>query len=103
VEIVLGDAALSLAAFERGRLSAFRTRRRDPGPGEAERVCEEAARTASLSAGDPPCLRVSGAGARSFRDDLAEAGQAVELAAVLPGTGSMPEAAELPWLGAALA
>jgi hypothetical protein len=103
VEIVLGDAALSLAAFEGGRLSAFRSRRRDPGPGEAERVCEEAARTAPSGAGDPPCLRVTGVGARSFRDDLAGAGQAVELAAVLPGVGSPPEAAERPWLGAALA
>jgi hypothetical protein len=103
VEIVLGDAALSLAAFDRGRLSAFRTRRRDPGPGEAERVCGEAARTASFGVGDPPCLRITGVGARSFRDDLAGVGQAVELAAVLPGPGSLPEAAELPWLGAALA
>jgi hypothetical protein len=102
VEIVLGDAALSLAAFDRGRLSAFRSRRRDPGPGEAERVCEDAARTASPGAGDPPCVRVTGVGARSFRDDLAGAGHEAELAAVLPGAGSLPEVAELPWLGAAL-
>jgi hypothetical protein len=103
VEIVLGDAALSLAAFEEGRLSAFRSRRRDPGPGEAERVYGDAARTALPGDGDPPFLRVTGVGARSFRDDLAGAGQTVELAAVLPGAGSGGEAAELPWLGAALA
>ncbi len=103
VEIVLGSAALSLAAFDGGRLCAFRSRRRDPGPGEAERVCADATRTASPGAGDPPRLRVTGVGARSFRDDLAGTGQAVELAAVLPGVGSLPEAAERSWLGAALA
>jgi hypothetical protein len=103
VDIVLGDAALSLAAFDGGRLTAFRSRRRDPGPGEAARVGGDAARTASPGAGEPPCLRVTGVGARIFRDDLAGAGQAIELAAVLPGAGSLPEAAELPWLGAALA
>ncbi len=97
VEILLGDAALSLAAFDGEQLCAFRSRWRDPGPGEAERVHAEAVRT-SPAAGEGLCLRVTGVGARGLRDDLLAAGHPAELAAVFPG--SLPEAAERPWLGA---
>jgi hypothetical protein len=103
VEIVLGDAALSLAAFDRGRLCAFRSRRRDPGPGEAARVGAEATRTAVVGGVDGPCFRVTGPGARGFRDGLAAAGHQAEVVVALPWVDPLPEAEERPWLGAAVA
>jgi hypothetical protein len=97
VDILLGDAALSLAAFDGERLCAFRSRWRDPGPGEAERVHAEASRT---SPADPEGLRlrITGVGARGFLQDLTAAGHSAELAAVFPSP--LPEAAERAWLGA---
>lgn len=95
VHVILGDAALSLAAFRDARLAAFRTRRRDPGPGEAERLFEEAERTALL-AGAEGRLCFVGPGARGLVEELAAAGRAAEL-----GAGD-PRAAETAWLGGVL-
>ncbi len=94
VHVILGDAALSLAAFQDARLTAFRTRRRDPGPGEARRLLEEAERTALLGGGDGAVTFV-GPGARGLVQELVASGSPVSLG---PGGESAPEGAEAAWL-----
>ena len=81
----------------------FRNRLRDGGPGEPRWLAREVDRTAALAGnGGPPRLRAVGPGATALLRALAESGRAAE-----PGwrvEGTLPvEAAELPWLGAALA
>ena len=98
VHVILGDAALSLAAFQDARLTAFRTRRRDPGPGEARRLLEEAERTALLGGGDGAVTFV-GAGARDLVQELVASGSPVSLG---PGGESAPDGAEAAWLAGAL-
>jgi len=98
VHVLLGDAALSLAAFQDARLTAFRTRRRDPGPGEARRLLEEAERTALLGGGDGAVTFV-GAGARGLVQELVAWGRPVSLG---PGGESAPDGAEAAWLAGAL-
>ncbi len=98
VHVILGDAALSLATFQDARLTAFRTRRRDPGPGEARRLLEEAERTALLGAGDGAVSFV-GPGARGLVQELVASGSPVSLG---PGAESAPGAAEAAWLAGVL-
>lgn len=98
VHVILGDAALSLAAFQDARLTAFRTRRRDPGPGEARRLLEEAERTALLGGGDGAVTFV-GAGARDLVQELVASGSPVSLG---PGGESAPDGAEAAWLAGVL-
>jgi hypothetical protein len=98
VHVLLGDAALSLAAFQDARLTAFRTRRRDRGPGEARRLLEEAERTALLGGGDGAVTFV-GAGARDLVQELVAAGSPVSLG---PGAESAPDGAEAAWLAGVL-
>lgn len=98
VHAVLGDVALSLAVFQDGGVVALRNRRRDRSPGEAARLCEEAARTARL-AGDGESLRplvFSGADAERLR---LEAGTEPPPHPGLAGPAEWPEAAEAAWLG----
>ena len=55
VHAILGDAAVCLAVIRGGDLAAFRSRRRDPTEGEAERLLAEASRAARLAGdGDGP-------------------------------------------------
>lgn len=103
VDVVLGDVALSIAAFEGGLLRVFRSRRRDPGPEEPKRLFEEAQRTAALTGGDgAPRLRIVGNGARRLLGQLAAAGHAAEPGWQLPGEELPVEAVELAWLGSVL-
>jgi hypothetical protein len=104
VAVVLGDVACSFLAWAEGRLRGARVRRRDPGPGEAERLRAEAGRTAVAAgmAADAELL-VSGSGARGVLDHLAAAGLAARLFAPGEGVGPLREAAHRPWLAAALA
>ena len=105
VGVILGDAALSLAAFDGRSLVVLRNRRRDPGPDEADRLREEVDRTASLAGEDDGRMRVvvTGAGAQRLVRDLVSSGHDAVLASTAPGVGLLPEAAELAWLGAAVA
>jgi hypothetical protein len=104
VALLLGDAAVSFAAFSGGRLAVFRTRLRQPGADEAGWLQDELTRTVAM-AGDarigPVAVVGAGAGAtaRSLRSLGCEADPVVGGA-----SGDDPtEAAELDWLGAALA
>ncbi|MFI5006857.1 MAG: hypothetical protein ACHQKZ_05430 [Solirubrobacterales bacterium] len=99
VHVILGDAALSLAAFQGSRLAAFRTRWRDPGPGEALRLVEEAERTALLAGGEG-IVTFAGVGAAGLVEELVATGRSARLAVAASGP---PEAAEAAWLGGALA
>jgi len=104
VDVVLGEAAVSLAAREGARVSAFRNRLRDGGPGEGERLRLEIERTAVL-AGDgaaPPRLRVLGTGAAALVRDWRAAGRAADLGWSVAAPDAV-ETAEMAWLGAALA
>jgi hypothetical protein len=99
-DLILSDTALSLALTESGVLRAYRSRRRDPGQGEAERLAEEIERTTALLGQDGVArVRVVGPGAGDRIRDLRGLGWAAE-----PGwPASKPglEAVEHSWLGAA--
>jgi hypothetical protein len=102
--LVLGDAACSFLAYDRGRLLGVRTRRRDPERGEAERLRQEALRTAAAAGlfGEPE-LVVGGSGARDVLDQWAAAGRGARLLSLLAEEGPLHEAGARPWLAAALA
>jgi hypothetical protein len=101
--LVLGDAACSFLAYDHGRLLGVRTRRRDPERGEAERLRQDALRTAA-AAGlfDEPELVVGGSGARGVLDQWAAAGRGARLLSLLAEAGPLHEAGARPWLAAAL-
>jgi hypothetical protein len=102
VVLLLGDAAIALLGFDRGRLLAFRTRFRGSSAGEPERLLADASRSArSLGGNGAPRLLVTGTGASRFVGDLLAAGGVAEPAAVAPGLGPLAEAAELAFAGAA--
>jgi hypothetical protein len=103
VDVILGDRALSLAAWQGGVLHVFRTRRRDCGPREPLWLGREVDRTAVLAGnGSAPRIRAVGPGAVALLRAWGDEGRAGE-----PGwraEGALPvEATELAWLGAGLA
>jgi hypothetical protein len=102
VHAFLGEASLSLAALDAQGLRAFRQRRRDPGPGEARRLFDEAVRTVRAGHGEPGAglrLSLSGAGAASLADELTAAGRAV---LARPSEGPA-QTSEVAWLAGLLA
>jgi Tfp pilus assembly PilM family ATPase len=81
VDVILGEAAFSIAVSGGGRVLAFRTRRRDPGPDEAERLALELERAARLAETPlPGALRVVGPGARGLAEAWRMRGLSVERA-----------------------
>lgn len=99
--LMLGDAALCLAAFEAGGLRAFRNRRRDPSAGEAERLRDELERTLRLAGpGAAWRVRLVGTGATALARALSDLGLAAE-AGWHAGGEPPAEAAEMAFLGAA--
>ncbi len=106
VDVLLGDAGVSFAGYREGELRAFRSRRRDPGPGEAERLRDEADRTALLAGaaanGSGPRLRVVGPGAPDLLRAFALAGCPAEPAWSAAPEGLAAAPWELAWLGDAL-
>jgi hypothetical protein len=103
VDVILGDAFLSLAAWRGGELRVFRSRRRDSGEREATRLRLEIARTASLAGdGQGPQVRVAGPGVAALVRELREHGDNAE-PAWQASEGALPIAAEeIPWLGVGL-
>jgi Tfp pilus assembly PilM family ATPase len=103
VDVILGDQALSLAAWQGGVLHLFRTRLRETGPREPQWLGREVDRTAVLAGnGSAPRIRAVGPGAVELLRVWSDEGRTGE-----PGwraEGALPVAAtELAWLGAALA
>jgi hypothetical protein len=81
IDVILGEAAFSIAVSGAGKVLAFRTRRRDPGPDEAERLALELERTARLAETPlPAALRVVGPGARGLAEAWKMRGLSVERA-----------------------
>ena len=104
IALLLGDSAVSFAAFDRGRLAVFRTRLRQPGPDEASWLRDELTRTAAILGGAPLSrVAVVGSGAAVTARSLRALG--LDADPVVGGLGGedRTEAAELDWLGAALA
>ncbi len=103
VDVILGDAAVSLAAHRDGSLRVFRSRRRERGTEEADWLREEVGRTATLAGdGIGPRVRIVGPGAPALARALAARGTRAELGWRAEAAGLPVEAAELPWLGVAL-
>src|SRR5438445_5175251 len=106
VDVILGDRALSLAAWHGGVMRLFRTRLREAGEAEAGWLAREVDRTAAQAAsggnGGPRRIRAGGPGALALLQAWEDEGRRAE-----PGwtaEGTLPvEAAELAWLGGALA
>jgi hypothetical protein len=102
VDVILGDAFLSIAAWRDGRLCVFRSRRRDADASEAARLRLEIARSASLAGdGQGPRVRVAGPGVGALVPALRQLGNDVEPAWRATGE-ALPNAEEIPWLGAGL-
>jgi hypothetical protein len=102
--IVLGDAAYSLALHVGRRLRVVRNRRRDRTGDEASRLVREVGRAARLCAfEDPVPVRLVGSGASVLAREMTAAGTAAEIGWRLDSGGLPVEAAELGWLGGALA
>jgi hypothetical protein len=104
VALLLGDVSLSIAAFARGKLAAFRTRLRAPGAGEAEWLVEELSRTTGL-AGSPNLGRILVLGSDARR--VAQSLRSLGCDAISTATGAAgeegSESADRAWMGAALA
>jgi hypothetical protein len=104
LDVILGDAAMSMALHDAKGLAFFRGRRRDPAPDEMWRLRDETLRTLTLAGnGVRPRIRVVGSaagaaiGAFVAQGDLAEAGWSLD--GQVPPLGG----AEHAWLGGALA
>jgi hypothetical protein len=101
VDVILGDAAVCLAAYEEGTLARFRTRLRDP-DGEALWLGAEVDRTAGGEPPQSPRVRVVGSGASALLRAWSDEGRSAE-----PGwraEGRLPvDPVELAWLGGAFA
>jgi len=103
VDVILGDAFLSIAAWRESELRVFRSRRRDAGDSEAARLRLEIARTASLAGdGQDPHVRLAGPGVSSLVRELRLGGDNVEPAWQAIGKALPVDAAEIPWLGVGL-
>jgi len=104
VDLVLGDAAVSMAARRGGAVTVVRNRRRDRSAGEWRRLRAEADRTAVLG-GEAAATRIRmvGTGTLALVRDMQAAGAAAEAGWRVQGEGVPAEGAELAWLGAALA
>lgn len=105
LDVVLGEAAFTMALFGPSMALAFRSRRRDRGPDDAERVGREVERTALLgpAAGGRLRVQVVGAGARRVAEALSASGMEASSGWGEVHTLAAAETEELAWLGAALA
>src|SRR5262245_11461995 len=103
VDVILGDAFYSIAAWRDAELRVFRSRRRDTAGVESARLRLEIARTAHLAGdGHGPRVRVAGAGGGALVRELRRLGDAAEPAWSAVGETLPVEAEEIPWLGVGL-
>ena len=103
LDVVLGDAAFSMALSAEGALQTVRNRRRDPGPDETARLGSEVERTALLAGSAAAAVRVVGPGARRLVEALRAAGMDARSGWGDAWRISAIDAEELAWLGAGLA
>jgi hypothetical protein len=104
VDVVLGDAAYSLALHDGVALRVLRNRRRDRDADEPRRLALEIERVLRLGGMDVrPRARVVGPGATSLLRELAAAGGVAEPGWAIDGGGLPVEAVEVPWLGSLFA
>jgi hypothetical protein len=102
VDVILGDAALCLAAHQDGLLRTLRNRRRDSGADEPLRLAEEVRRTGALAGdGAEPHVRVVGAGAAELLASWRATGATAEPGWRSEDPAAGIEASELAWLGGA--
>jgi hypothetical protein len=104
VDVVLGDAAYSLALHDGRGLRVLRNRRRDRDEGEPRRLAleiERALRHAAIDGRLP--ARVVGPGAMALLRELAAAGGTAEPGWAIEGKGLAVDAVEVPWLGSLFA
>jgi hypothetical protein len=101
VHVVLGDTSACFAVAGAGRLDALISRRRDPSPGEADRLALEAQRAARLAGDGPAPLRLILSGSDSVRL-RGEIGMQSDGEGALAGPGEWPDASEAAWLGGLL-
>jgi hypothetical protein len=100
LDVVLGDAAFSMALFVGATALALRSRRRDDDVG---RIAREIVRTALLAApGTNPRVRLVGSGAPRVAQLLADSGFEAEVGWGPVGALPAHEADEQAWLGAGL-
>lgn len=103
VDLILGDAGYSLAAWKDGEVRVFRSRRRDTGGAEVDLLRREIQRTAMLAGdGQGPRVRVVGPGSGAVVRGLQQLGAAAEPGWTATGEEMPLEAAEIPWLGVGL-
>jgi hypothetical protein len=104
IDVILGDVALSIAAWSAGALKFLRNRRRAHGSNEMERLWAEVDRTIALlgEAADHR-VRVVGTDALEFLAYASSIGRSATPAWELRHRSFDMEGAELSWLGAALA
>lgn len=104
IDVILGDAAYSIAAWSTGALKIFRNRRRVHGSDEMGRLWEEIDRTATLMGETAASrVRVVGSDAIEFLAHASSIGRSATAAWELRHKSLGMEGAELSWIGAALA
>ncbi len=99
VDVLLGDVALCLVAFVGSHPAAFRNRRRDQGPAEADWLAAEIERTAKLAGLLVYRVRLAGSGASGLARRLADRGVPAEAGWGTAISGVDVDPAEVSWLG----
>ncbi len=103
VDVMLGDAALTLAAWDQGGLRVLRARRREPGPQEAEELAVEVDRTAAwIGSTSAPRLRILGSRAQETIAAMMQRGRVAGPGLRLAAGGPVSQPNELSFLGASL-
>jgi hypothetical protein len=104
VDVVLGDAAYSIALHDGAGMRVLRNRRRDRDPGEPRRLALEVERALRLGGMDArPAARIVGPGATALLQEVAAGGGAAEPGWSMDGRGLPVDAVEVPWLGSLFA
>lgn len=100
VHVLLGDAAVVIAVVHDGALRALKSRRRDPAPGEAERLAAAAHAASAAAPGGPLPVLFTGAGAAELS---AEAGLPAPARPDPAGAPAFDGADQCAWLAGAVA